>query len=86
MKNNPQIGRDYIGVGVGALLVACVLGTAASLLGDRWWRRVLIALGFPLSLALSGAGSVPAWATSQPALPEPAGRCGRWPWFAACCS
>lgn len=59
-------GLQHLVAPVGALLVACVLGTAASLLGDRWWRRVLIALGFPLSLALSGAGSVPAWAWLVP--------------------
>ena len=40
---------------VAALLVACLLGTAASVLGDSWWRRGLIAAGFPLSLALLGA-------------------------------
>ena len=44
-----------------ALLAASALGTLASLGGDRWWRRVLIALGFPLSLALSGAAALPAW-------------------------
>jgi len=26
---------------VAALLVACLLGTAASVLGDSWWRRGL---------------------------------------------
>lgn len=36
---------------VWALLAACALGTLASLWGTRWWRRVFIALGFPLSLA-----------------------------------
>ena len=43
---------------VGALLVACLLGTAASVLGGSWWRRGLIAAGFPLSLALLGAASL----------------------------
>ena len=32
-------------------------GTAASLLGGTWWRRGLIAAGFPLSLALLGLTS-----------------------------
>ena len=45
-----------------ALLAGCALGTLASLWGARWWRRVLIALGFPLSLALTGAAALPAWA------------------------
>ena len=45
-----------------ALLAGCALGTLASLWGTRWWRRVLIALGFPLSLALAGAAALPAWA------------------------
>ena len=46
-----------------ALLGGCVLGTAGSLLGNGWWRRGLIALGFPLSLALLGAARLPisAW-------------------------
>lgn len=44
-----------------ALLLACGLGTAASVLGHTWWRRGLIAAGFPLSLALTGAAGLPAW-------------------------
>ena len=44
-----------------ALAGACVLGVAASVLGASWWRRLMIALGFPLSLAVSGAASLPAW-------------------------
>lgn len=47
---------------VWALLAACALGTLASLWGTRWWRRVFIALGFPLSLAASGAAALPPWA------------------------
>ncbi|SFE43644.1 hypothetical protein SAMN04489711_10237 [Paracidovorax wautersii] len=50
-----------------ALALACALGTAASLLGQGWWRRALIAAGFPLSLALTGAAAgVPAWAWLVP--------------------
>ena len=37
-----------------AMLLPCLLGTAASMLGESWWRRGLIAAGFPLSLALTG--------------------------------
>ena len=51
---------------VGALLAACLLGTAASVLGGSWWRRGLIAAGFPLSLALLGADSLPTWAWLVP--------------------
>lgn len=51
-----------------ALLVASALGVAASVLGQSWWRRLMIALGFPLSLALSGAASIPAWAWLLPLL------------------
>ncbi|WP_173025816.1 trans-aconitate 2-methyltransferase [Acidovorax sp. SRB_14] len=49
-----------------ALLLACALGTAASRLGRGWWRRGLIAAGFPLSLLASGAACVPAWAWLVP--------------------
>lgn len=49
-----------------ALVLACALGTVASLLGDTWWRRGLIAAGFPLSLALTGAAGLPAWAWLVP--------------------
>lgn len=51
-----------------ALLAGCALGTLASLWGTRWWRRGLIALGFPLSLALTGAAALPAWAWLIPLL------------------
>ena len=51
-----------------ALLLACILGTVASTLGQTWWRRGLIAVGFPLSLALSGAANVPAWVWLAPLL------------------
>lgn len=46
---------------LGAMLVASALGTCASLLGNSWWRRGLIAVGFPLSLALTGMAHLPAW-------------------------
>lgn len=44
-----------------ALLLACGLGVGLSLLGGTWWRRLIIGLGFPVSLALSGGLSLPAW-------------------------
>ena len=42
-----------------ALLLACVLG-------QGWWRKGLIAVGFPLSLAFTSAAAVPAWAWLVP--------------------
>ena len=56
-------------VGAGPLLAlgsACALGVAASLLGATWWRRLMMALGFPLLLAVSGSVSLPAWAWLLP--------------------
>ena len=53
-----------------APLVAMALpslgGVAASWLGQSGWRRGMIGAGFPLSLALSGMVSVPAWAWLVP--------------------
>ena len=51
-----------------ALGAACALGVACSLWGDRWWRRLFIAAGFPLSLAFTGTLSLPAWAWLLPLL------------------
>ncbi|MEG0316716.1 MAG: class I SAM-dependent methyltransferase [Comamonas sp.] len=45
----------------GALCVACTCALATSLWGRTWWRRVMIALGFPLSWMVLAAGSFPAW-------------------------
>ncbi|ADU97842.1 class I SAM-dependent methyltransferase [Alicycliphilus denitrificans] len=49
-----------------SLLGATGVGVLASLWGQNWWRRALIALGFPLSLALTGAAGLPAWAWLLP--------------------
>ncbi len=44
-----------------------LLGAGLALLGATPWRRVFIAAGFPLSLAVSGlAGALPAWAWLLP--------------------
>jgi SAM-dependent methyltransferase len=51
-----------------ALGAACLLGVAMSLWGDSWWRRLFIAAGFPLSVALSGTLAIPAWAWLLPLL------------------
>ncbi len=51
-----------------ALGGACAVGVAASLAGANWWRRLMIGLGFPLSLAISGIANVPGWAWLLPLL------------------
>jgi hypothetical protein len=54
------------------LAVGCAtaVGVLMSFWGKTWWRRALIALGFPLSLALTlpalGLGVFPAWAWLVP--------------------
>ena len=49
-----------------ALVLGCAVGVVASLLAHSWWRRTLIAVGFPLSLAFAGVAAVPAWAWLAP--------------------
>jgi SAM-dependent methyltransferase len=45
-----------------AIAAAVALGAALSVLGSTPWRRLFVAVGFPLSLAVSGiAGALPAW-------------------------
>ena len=58
----------HLGAGTAvALAVATAAGGAASLLGSTRWRRVFIALGFPLSLLASGLGAgVSAWLWLMP--------------------
>ena len=60
--------RWLLGQGAAAVLalgLPSALGVLLSLWGHSWWRRLLIGLGFPLSLALSlpalGLAAVPAW-------------------------
>lgn len=53
---------------VAALVWACLLGVGLSVLGHTWWRRLIIGLGFPLSLALSGVLALPAWGWLLPLL------------------
>jgi hypothetical protein len=52
--------------GVVAIGLAGLASVAFSLWGNYWWRRGLIGLGFPLSVALTGAASLPAWAWLVP--------------------
>jgi len=49
-----------------AWILASVLGVGLSLIGSGWWRRLLIGLGFPLSVLISGAATLPAWAWLVP--------------------
>ena len=44
-----------------AFLLAGAVGTLASLAGHSWWRRCMIAAGFPLSFAVMSASVLPAW-------------------------
>ena len=60
----PRIGLSS-GLAVGA---ASLLGIAASLLGDTWWRRLMIGLGFPLSLLLTQSATLPGWVWLLPLL------------------
>lgn len=49
-----------------ALAVGAASGVAFSVLAQSWWRRAILGLGFPLSLALSGVVALPAWAWLLP--------------------
>ena len=49
--------------GIGA---ATAVGVLLSVLGGTLWRRLAIGAGFPLSLLLSGAVALPAWAWLAP--------------------
>lgn len=49
-----------------AFALATVAGVACSVFGATFWRKLVIAIGFPLSLLLSGAASMPAWAWLVP--------------------
>lgn len=53
-----------------AVLAAALIGLVLSLWGTSWWRKAVIAAGFPVSFALSlpvlGLGDLPAWAWLLP--------------------
>ncbi len=44
------------------LALAGATGLLASLLVARWWRRLIVATGFPLAVLASAGASPPAWA------------------------
>ncbi len=45
----------------GPLLLAALPALPLSLLATGWWRRVLVAAGFPMALVFSGAAVLPPW-------------------------
>ena len=45
-----------------AFALATAAGVACSVFGATFWRKLVIAVGFPLSLLVSGAAVMPAWA------------------------
>lgn len=47
--------------GASALLAATLLGLLLSLAATSWWRRIILAAGFPLAVVASGAAVVPGW-------------------------
>jgi len=49
-----------------ALSMATASGALLSVLAGTFWRRIAVAAGFPLSLMLSGAVTLPAWAWLLP--------------------
>ena len=44
-----------------ALAAAALVGLAMSFFGHTWWRRLMIAAGFPLAMLTLGAAAWPAW-------------------------
>ena len=51
-----------------AFALAAAVGAVCSVFGATFWRKLVIATGFPLSLLLSGAAAMPAWAWLVPLL------------------
>ena len=49
-----------------AFALATVFGVACSVFGATFWQKLVVAIGFPLSLLLSGAAAMPAWAWLVP--------------------
>jgi len=53
---------EWLGLAPGAALLLAVLGgLLQSLAASSWWRRVIVAAGFPLAVWVSGAAVVPGW-------------------------
>lgn len=81
------LGLSAIGFAPGpALLTAMLLGAGLALLHPARWRRLIVALGFPLSvLIVLGSSAMPAWAWLLPlallALAYPRRTWSDAPWF-----
>ena len=61
------VGAQNVGLSAwAAMALASGWGVVLSVWGGTWWRRAMVGLGFPLSLALLGAGTLPAWAWLLP--------------------
>lgn len=61
------VGAQAVGLSAWvAMALASGWGVVLSVWGGTWWRRAMIGVGFPLSLALLGAGTLPAWAWLLP--------------------
>jgi hypothetical protein len=57
------------GMGVtSAFLVASLAGVGMGVFGGSWWRRLIIAAGFPLAQLVSGSAVLPPWAWLVPML------------------
>lgn len=52
--------RPTLGTGL-ALGIAALLAAASGWWSGQPWRRAIVALGFPVSMLLSGAAAVPGW-------------------------
>ena len=59
-----------------ALLLGTLIGVVSSLRGNTPWRRILLAAGFPVSMALHAAMQAPLSADAQHSLSFPA-----WAWL-----
>lgn len=61
------VGAQAVGLSAWvAVALASGWGVVLSVWSGTWWRRAMIGVGFPLSLALLGAGTLPAWAWLLP--------------------
>jgi hypothetical protein len=61
------LARSAVLPPVAAVLVALAVGGAPAVFASTFWRRVIVAGGFPLSLLVSGLGAMlPAWAWLVP--------------------
>ncbi len=61
------LSRTGLASGLAAVVVGLLVGAAPALVATTFWRRAIVAGGFPLSLLFSGLATVlPAWAWLLP--------------------